>query len=188
MCWRLAFLVGLLGSTWQACAPLEEGPFCLDLEGQRVAVLDTTAVATVVIFVRSDCPISNRYAPEIERLQQDYDASGVRLFLVYPDPDETSASIRQHAAEYGLSLQSLRDGAHELVDHVSATVTPSAAVFVAGKLIYSGCIDDRYTDLGRSRPEPSRRHLREVLDGVIAGDVPAMHRTRAVGCLIADLR
>ena len=67
-------------------------------------------------------------------------------------------------------------------------MTPSAAVFVGHQLVYSGRIDDRYIDLGRARPTPTRQNLRDVLDAVVTGEVPPLQRTRAVGCLIADLK
>ena len=43
----------------------------LDLEGRRFDPLEATqSKATVYLFTRSDCPISNRYAPEIHRLYE----------------------------------------------------------------------------------------------------------------------
>jgi hypothetical protein len=160
----------------------------LDLAGHEVILPDPSAVVTAAIFVRSDCPISNRYAPEIQRLYDDYAGSGVKLYLVYPDGDETAATIQQHAADFALSVPSLRDPEHELVASVQATVTPSVAVFSRQELVYMGQIDDRYVALGQARPTASRHRLREVLDAASAGEVPAMQRTKAVGCLIADLQ
>ena len=188
LAWRSAMLFGLVGAAALGCSQPGRGPHGLDLEGHQVAPLDTAASATTLIFVRSDCPISNRYAPEMQRLHDDYSPAGIRFYLVYPDPDETPESIRRHAADYSLSVEPLHDPEHELVDHVEATVTPSVAVFVGHQLVYSGQIDDRYTDLGRARPRPSHHSLREVLDAVAAGEVPQLQRTRAVGCLIADLK
>ncbi len=183
---RTAF-VGLFMAVMAACSQQQE-PSALDLDGHRVTPFDVAMPATTLIFVRTDCPISNRYAPEIQRLQDEYGPRGMRLFLVYPDGDETPESIRRHATEYSLSVESLLDSDHELVDHVQATVTPSAAVIVAGQLVYLGHIDNRYDDLGKARAAASRQSLREVLDAVAAGQVPPLRHTRAVGCLIADLK
>ena len=52
--------------------------------------------ATVVVFIRSDCPISNRFAPEINRLVKLYQPRGVVFYLVYVDPTETADAIRRH--------------------------------------------------------------------------------------------
>ena len=49
----------------------------------------------VLVFTTTDCPISNRYAPELERLHRDYGSRGVAFFLVYPDPAvEASQRLR----------------------------------------------------------------------------------------------
>lgn len=47
-------------------------------------------------FVRSDCPISHSYAPELQRIAQNYRPSGDVLLVVYCDPDETPEKIRHH--------------------------------------------------------------------------------------------
>src|SRR5262249_31548291 len=60
----------------------------------RIAAGDTKAI--VFIFVRTDCPISNRYAPEIERLHQKYKMRGVAFWLVFPETDATSEEISSH--------------------------------------------------------------------------------------------
>ena len=88
-------LLGLVGVASLACSQLEEGPRGLDLRGHQVAPLNTQATATTLIFVRSDCPISNRYAPEMQRLHDEYDPAGMQFYLVYPDPDETPESIQR---------------------------------------------------------------------------------------------
>src|SRR5262245_50979528 len=46
---------------------------------------DPAAKAVALVFVLADCPISNGYAPEINRLCADYEPRGVRVFLVHVD-------------------------------------------------------------------------------------------------------
>src|SRR5207249_9516148 len=48
-----------------------------------------SAKVFVFIFVSTDCPISNRYAPEIRRVEGKFAPAGVRFWLVYPDPDRS---------------------------------------------------------------------------------------------------
>src|SRR5436190_3763064 len=60
----------------------------LDLDGRPVDPLAATnAAATVLIFVGCECPISNRYAPELRRLHDKFSPRGVRFWMVYPDAD-----------------------------------------------------------------------------------------------------
>ena len=50
----------------------------LDLEGREVDPFQQTdARATVFLFTRTDCPISNRYAPEILGLQAKFQSDNV---------------------------------------------------------------------------------------------------------------
>jgi hypothetical protein len=151
-------------------------------------VPDTDQRATVVLFVRTDCPISNRYVPELQRIYEAYAQRGVAFWLVYPDPDAQDDAIRAHIEEYGYPMRALKDPDHRLVGHAGATITPEAALFDAGgDLVYLGRIDDRYVDFGKARPEPTRRDLALALDAVLEGRPVENDRTRAIGCFIGDL-
>lgn len=161
----------------------------LDLAGNRVDPLPRPGAGpAVLIFLRTDCPIANRYAPELRRLQDRFARNGVAFWLVYPDPGETPEAIRRHQRDFGLGFRALRDPQHDLVKATEATVTPEAAVFVAGdggpQLVYRGRIDDRYVDFGRSRPAPRTRDLRDVLQALAAGSRVTPRTTPAVGCFI----
>lgn len=139
----------------------------------------------VLIFITSDCPISNGYAPEMNRLAGAYTAKGVGFYLVHVDPDLTPADAQQHAKEFGYGCPVLLDPKHRLVKLTQATVTPEAAVLtVDGKLFYRGRINDLYAGLGRRRAEPTQHDLRDALDALLAGKPAAAATTAAVGCYI----
>ncbi len=164
-----------------------------DLAGHPIDPFSTRAAkADVFLFVRVDCPISNRYAPEVKRLAAKFGAQGVAFKLVYVDPAEPSEEIRQHIHDYGYNMSALRDNAHTLVKLTGATVTPEAAVFVPGasepRLVYLGRIDDRYVDFGKTRPAPTTHDLEDVLLAIVEGKAVSYQTTRAVGCFIQDLK
>jgi hypothetical protein len=168
-----------------AAEPASEPAPLVDLDGRPVDPFAAAAAATVVLFVRSDCPISNRYAPEVRRIWDDFAARGVAFHLVYADPTEPVATIRRSTADFGYPLPALRDPAHRMVERVGATVTPEVAVFDAGRrLVYRGRIDDRWASLGRPRAAPTRRDLVEVLEALVAGERLEPRTTKAVGCFI----
>src|SRR5208283_4604197 len=99
----------------------------------------------VFVFVRTDCPITNRYAPELRRIANEFQGRHVAFYLVYPDPNENKRAIENHMAEFGFPGTPLRDPDHELEKRAHATTTPEAAVFDAtGHLKYHGRIDDRW--------------------------------------------
>jgi hypothetical protein len=144
--------------------------------------------AIVFLFTSTDCPISNRYAPEVRRIAEAFVPQGVVFQLVYPNPAETAPAIREHVAAfaYAGAIQAFRDPRHALVKFVGVTVTPEAAVVASGHVIYRGRVDDRIVDLGLERPAPTRHDLAEALTAVLAGKPVTPSTTQAVGCFIAD--
>ncbi len=147
------------------------------------------ARATVLVFVGTECPYSNRYAPEIQRLYKEFAARDVRFWLVYPSPADTPAIIAKHLGDYGYPDIVLRDRNNPLLKSAKATVTPEAFVFdAASKLAYHGRIDDRFVELMRERPAPTTHDLERAVTSVLAGKAVFPSVTQAVGCFIGDMR
>ena len=190
---------GALGAASAPRAPALPAPApstvtLLDLEGRPVQPLEVgkgEAKVLVFVFVRTDCPIANRYAPELRRLYEAFAPRGVSFRLVYTEPNASGDSIRRHLDEHALTLTALRDPQHAFVKLVGARVTPEAAVFVPGgagaRLVYHGRIDDQYAELGRMRPAPTTHDLQEALEAVLAGRPVPRAQAPAVGCFIDDL-
>lgn len=182
----LAFLLLVTGSTAVAAA---QG--VVDLDGRAIdplAVAASGARAHVLVFTTTDCPISNRYAPEVKRLAAAYGARGVAFWVVYPVPGDTPETIRRHADQFGLDLPIARDTGAALVRRTGVTVTPEVAVIDArGEVAYRGRIDDRYVDFGVDRPAPTTRDLDQALSNLLAGKPIEPKTTRAIGCFLPDL-
>ncbi len=144
-------------------------------------------LTTVLVFTTTDCPISNRYAPEINRLAEKFD--GRALFrLVYPVTTDTDALIREHRKKLGYTISWERDARRELVKKTGVSVTPEVAVFDGtGKMVYRGRIDDRYIAFGKDRPQPTVRDLDRSLEAVVAGKPVPVAQTPAIGCILSDL-
>jgi hypothetical protein len=183
-----AAVVGLLvGLGAQAPAGVQH---VLGLDGRATNPLAPAhgVAATVLVFTTTDCPIANRYAPEIQRLAATYESRAVRFTLVYPVPGDTPEIVTAHREKFGYRLAAVRDTAQELVRRAGAQVTPEAAVFDArGRVVYRGRIDDRYLDFGLDRPEPTSHDLERAIQDLLAGRPVAVPRTQAVGCILADL-
>jgi hypothetical protein len=140
-----------------------------------------------LFFIRTDCPVSNRYAPVMEHLYEAFHDKGIDFRLVYVERDLTPAQMEAHRREYGYTIPALADPDRRYVQLAHARMTPEAAVFVQGKLIYRGRIDDRYLDYGKTRPEPSRHDLEDVLTEIVAGKTLRPRETKGFGCAISDL-
>ena len=147
--------------------------------------LTAATVPTVFVFTTTDCPISNRYAPEIQRLAKKF--GSVKFVMVYPVAGDTPELIEAHRKKFAYSIEFLRDDKHELVKETGVTVTPEVAVMKDGRLLYRGRIDDRYVDFGKDRPQPTVRDLERSLDAIVSGKPVPIAETRAVGCILSDL-
>ena len=142
----------------------------------------------VFVFVRTDCPIANRYAPVLRQMQKN-NAANVRFRLVFPDKNESAEKIRDYLREYRYELQALRDVNHTLVKSVGAKVTPEVAVFDArGALVYHGRIDNLYEHLGQARNSATTHELADALEAARKGVRPAVSNADAVGCYISDMQ
>ncbi len=159
-------------------------------DGQRIDPLAVgTNKAVVVLFISTDCPISNAYAPEVNRIAAEYAPRGVVLRLVYADGDVTPASAKKHLADFSYTMAAVLDPDQKLAARLGAKVTPEVfVVSAAGSTIYRGRIDDLYPALGKRRPQPTERELRAALDAFLAGKPVAKPVTEAVGCYLPPLR
>ena len=161
-----------------------------DLNGAVHDPLDVRGVvAHVLIFVTTDCPIANGYAPEIRAIAREHADNPLRFYLIHVDPDITPEIADKHSREYGVTMPVLLDPRHRLVREVGATITPEVAVLSpGGGMPYRGRIDDLYSDLGHKRRAPRTRDLRNALAAVLFGKPVRVARTTAIGCDIPDRR
>jgi thiol-disulfide isomerase/thioredoxin len=161
-----------------------------DLNGEPIRSLAPAETSAVVLFfAASDCPISNRYLPEIRRIEDEFAAQGVVVWFVYPNFGTTADSVKQHEAVYGAERHVLLDPNHQLVALAHAKVTPESAVLVLERpgadtfrAVYHGRIDDRYLRLGQERPKATQHDLERAILDVLRGHVVEQPNGPAVGC------
>jgi hypothetical protein len=70
------------------------GRLCLALI-LAIAPLRAVEPIRVLVFTTTDCPISNRYAPEIQRLATKF-KDHAKFVLVYPVPTDSPELILEH--------------------------------------------------------------------------------------------
>jgi hypothetical protein len=186
-------LCALVAATIAALAPAAAavGPSVRlsDLDNRTVdpflAAEDSRAI--VFLFSSVDCPVSNRYAPVVQRLYETYAAQGVAFWMVYPNPSDTPAAIKDHLKAFSYPVHALRDPHHELAKLAQAVVTPEAALFDRNRhLAYHGRLDDRYVSLGVERPVPTTHDLADAIAATLAGRPVRAATAPAVGCYISD--
>ncbi len=180
LCTILCFAAGLCFA-----GPGDSSGFVyVDLNGVARRPLEPAEkLASVLIFYGQDCPISNGYAPEINRICTSH--TNVAFYIVQVDTDLTSAAAREHARQYDLQAPVLIDPQHRLVKALKPAVTPEVVVLAKnGEVLYRGRIDDRDADLGKHRGVARQHDLIAALDAITAGQPVKQKETKAIGCLI----
>jgi thiol-disulfide isomerase/thioredoxin len=185
---RIAPVLLICGLAFVFCAFSLFAQSGLNLEGKAVdPVKASTGKVAVLIFVRTDCPISNRYAPLLQKLNDEF-AGKAKFWLVYPDKKTTPQHIAGHLQQFHYSISALRDPDHSLVKLAGAAITPESAVFDSqGRLVYHGRIDNLYEDPARARPAATTHELQNSIEAAIAGKTVPVAFVPAVGCYISDL-
>ena len=187
-----AAAAALFLALFAVCSQAAE-PFGFDLKGHPVRQLAGHGVRVVVlVFAASDCPISNRYVPEIDRLNHRFSSQGARIWWVYPNAGDTAAVVSQHNREFAITESVLLDPRQTLVGLAQATITPEAAVFLVEgaslREVYHGRIDDRYISIGRERPQAEHHDLETAIAAALAGKPVPQPGGRAVGCSIVPVQ
>ncbi|HET9361889.1 MAG TPA: redoxin domain-containing protein [Vicinamibacterales bacterium] len=189
----------LLGAVVCAGAVLSAGDGRARLQmnavtGGTITPFAPAGKAGVVFFVATDCPVSNSYATEIQRLCREYGPRGVGCSLIYEDVDvhPTSAhldqQVRAHLREYSYAgVPAAVDRDRTIATAAKATITPLAVVVDrSGDIRYRGRIDNLYAALGKRRQQVTKHDLREALDAVLSGGKVPNPETEALGCYITD--
>jgi hypothetical protein len=146
----------------------------------------------VLFFLATDCPISNRAFPEIQRLRSLYAAQGVRIWDVYPNTTETPTAVHQHQSQFDPSSLTRLDPAGDLVALAHAHVTPEVSILIRSnhtwRPVYTGRIDDRYIRLGLQRPNVTAHFAEEAILAVLHHTPVPAPTGNPVGCAIMNPR
>jgi len=178
----IILIIGLLAERSSVGQPVD----LRDVDGgeHRQAEWDSKR-AVVVFFTTTECPLSNGYIPEMNRLQKEYAARNVAFYAVEVDTALTDRDVRKHAKDFAIAYPVLIDKRQTLVRLAGATATPEVAVLSnKGAVLYLGRIDNRVEDFDQHRNVATEHDLRNALDAVLAGRVAPHATTKVVGCAI----
>jgi glutathione peroxidase-family protein len=154
-----------------------------DLDGKPVE-MQTAGKITTVIFISTQCPISNDYNERMKALYNEFSAKGVQFAFLNSNSTESSADAAEHARKHGFPFRVLKDVNNVEADRFSAEFTPH--VFVIGKnseIIYRGAIDD-----SRPADKVSKTYLKDVLNAALEGKPLPVTETKAFGCTIKRVK
>ncbi|MCS6976053.1 MAG: redoxin domain-containing protein [Gemmatales bacterium] len=145
--------------------------------------------ATVLVFVSTECPMSNAYLSGLVEMAKAYEPKGVAFAAINANREEDPKLIAAHAREFGVTFPVLLDPKQIAVQKLQPAVNPEAFVLDAErKLRYRGRIDNAYSARLVRNPQVTRHDLREALDEILAGKPVSVPVTKAFGCAIEPLR
>lgn len=142
------------------------------------------AKAFVVVFLDTECPLSNLYVPTLLGLHKQYADKGVQIVGINASNQDSFVLVAAHAQERELPFPVLKDFDQKVLDAFGATRTPEVFLLDAKRVIrYHGRIDDQY-GIGFRREKPTRHDLKEAIDELLAGKTVTTPTTDASGCLV----
>ena len=141
------------------------------LSGNKLAVL---------MFISTECPVSNAYNERMEKLHESYSKKGVAFIGINSNKQEDVKMIAAHAKDHGFKFPVLKDEQNKVADLYAAQVTPETFVLdPMGKLLYHGRIDDN-----RNAGKVTSNDLADALDKLLTGKELTLTTPRAFGCSI----
>ena len=183
---RLGALLFLIGPACGVAQRAIPGFSLLDTKGQKHTLAEwSDKRAVVLLFLTTDCPLSNGYVPELNRIEGVYAPQNVAFYAVQGDATVALDEVRKHVRDFAYTFPYLLDPKETLAEYTGATTTPEAAVFSKnGELLYLGEIDNRLESFGKQRVRITEFDLRNALDAILAGKPVQRARTKALGCAI----
>ncbi|MBK8476652.1 MAG: redoxin domain-containing protein [Opitutaceae bacterium] len=166
------------------------------VDGKEHALADFAAAKVLVVaFTCNHCPTAQAYEERLMRLVAEYGPRGVAFVGINPnhapavrldelgfsDLGDTLKEMKVRAEHKGYNFPYLDDGPTEAVSEKYGPVaTPHIFVFdAARKLRFQGRIDD-------SERESDVKHsdTRAAIDALLAGQEPAVAKTKVFGCSV----
>jgi len=159
-----------------------------DLNGVPRAIPAAGHMATVLFFIQHDCPISQYYAPEMNRLCREFSRKGFDFYVVYAEPTLAEGDARRYSKTYAYPCPVVLDSKLALTKYAGATAVPEAAVLSpTGSVLYRGRIDNLYASYGLRRPQATTHDLVDALSEIASGEPVKVPRTQTVGCFISSV-
>lgn len=189
-CFALALTVAACGLTAARAAESASAAFLgkpapafslPDSQGKTRSLSEfATGKGAVVIWVSTQCPVSNAYNDRMASIAKEYQAKGLNFVGINSNKEEKTEEVAEHAKQHGLTFPVLKDEGNKIADLYGASVTPEVYVVDAkGTLRYHGRIDDNMKESGVTTQD-----LRAALDLLVAGQEISKAESKAFGCTI----
>ena len=178
----IALLSLILSFASFAGEPTKAENFTLpDFNGVKHSLTDyKDAKAVVIMFIATQCPVSNAYNTRMVSLYNDYKSKNIMFVGINANKQESIEEMKQHAADHGFEFTILKDDKNIIANKFGASVTPEIYVLNSSlDILYHGRIDD-----SRRESSVASQDLRKALEEILAGQQVSASETKAFGCTI----
>jgi peroxiredoxin len=137
-----------------------------------------------LVFLNTDCPISQRFLPKLRELNERYSSKSIQLVGVFPSAQDTVMAMASFALENELRFPVLKDEDQQACAALGIDRVPQVALLDAShRLVYRGRINDQYRVSG-TQPTASREDLATAIDELLSGQAISVHETPVDGCKV----
>jgi peroxiredoxin len=152
-----------------------------DYSGKEHSLYDyLKSKAVVVMFIATQCPVSNAYNERMVDLYKSYAPKGIAFLAINSNKQESVEEISEHSKKHGFEFPVLKDWKNVIADKFDALVTPEIYLIDStGVLRYHGRIDD-----ARNGAKVTQHDLQDVLNAYLEAKPLPKRETRAFGCTI----
>lgn len=138
----------------------------------------------VLVFLGTDCPISQDYIGILNKINSQFAAEGSIRGIVPEKIDRSEFKQFQKEYQVGFSLE--LDKNLDLVHKYSITVTPEVVLLdPTGEIRYRGAIDNWYYELGKHRQNVTETYLISAIESFIDGKNIDIKETEPIGCILS---
>jgi peroxiredoxin len=152
-----------------------------DYNGKEYKLADfKKSKAIVIMFIATECPVSNAYNERMAALYEVYHEKGISFIGINSNKAEDVQAIKEHSKKNNFGFPVLKDPSNKVADNYGATVTPEVYILNSNlELMYHGRIDD-----SRSESGVKSRDAANALNEILLGKKVTVAETKAFGCTI----
>ena len=138
----------------------------------------------VVVFLATECPISNRYIPLLNEIAgKERIKPPICVYGVISSPHVTRENALAHSEKFKPLFPVLFDASGELREQLRPSHTPHAFLLSPrGQILYDGALDDRFAAINKAKMTPSHHYLKEAIQSLLKHEKIAVAHTTPVGC------
>jgi peroxiredoxin len=180
------FIFAFFVSPILADDPVKVENFTLnDVNGKAHSLADyKNSKAIVVMFIATQCPISNDYNNRMAKIYESYKGKDIAFLGINSNVQEDIEEIKEHSKKNKFNFPVLKDEGNIIADKFNASVTPEIYILDSNfEILYHGRIDD-----SRKGDNIRNDDLKTALAEILEGKEVSNKRTKAFGCTIKRVK